>query len=235
MNWEDWLKKQLTASTHRDLDRLEYLWTSELKKFLIVYPEKPQHCSYWQKTVFFSIYLSFWKASACLFLNCQRCQRSLRMLPDNGVAAKTNLWHMRWAHSIALILQLTSLHMKARGQIFMQLLSCFHVPYSFCCFKQVRHCNSHSSIFLQKTQKCKVLFIICSSAGFSSQLVRLKSSFILIFLFHSHWVLLQPGRGKHTFGDYLLTTWFHWNLFSVTAFRRRVGSSNKWAPAFLCE
>lgn len=149
------------------------------------------------------------------------------MLPDNEVAAETNLWHMRWAHSTALILQLTSLYMKKRGEIFMQLLSWFHVPYSSYCFKQVCHCNSQSSIFVQKIQQVQ---------GLLQNLLFVWLFFIWLFLFHSHCALLQPGRKKHTFWDYLLTKWFHWNLFfSVAAFRRHIGhSDNKWAPVLLC-
>lgn len=46
---------------------------------------------------------------------------------------------------------------EKRGQIFVQLLSWSHLPYSSYCFKQVCHCNSQSTIFLQKTQKVKGL------------------------------------------------------------------------------
>lgn len=153
------------------------------------------------------------------------------------MAAETNLWQMRWVHSIALILQLTSLHMNKRkdGQIFMQLLSWFHMPYSSYCFEQVYHCNLAAFLY-RRLNKCRVFLIICSLAVcFVFQLARMKSSFTWILFFHSHWLLLHPGRGRHTFGDYPLTNWFHWNLFySLTAFRRRVGhSGNKWAPALL--
>lgn len=96
---------------------------------------------------------------------------------------------------------------------------------------------TYTAAFLyRRLNKCRVFLIICSLAVcFVFQLVRMKSSFTWILFFHSHWVLLHPGRGRHTFGDYLLTNWLHWNLFySLTAFRRRVGhSGNKWAPALL--
>lgn len=84
--------------------------------------------------------------------------------------------------------------------------------------------TNRAAYLYRRLEKCRVFFVICSLSGFSFQLVRMKSSLIWIFLSHSHWVLLQPGRGRHTFGDYLLTNWFRWKLFfSVAAFRRHVG------------
>lgn len=99
----------------------------------------------------------------------------------------------RWAHSTALIIQLTSLYMNKRGQIFVQLLSWFHVPYSSYCFKQICRCNSQSSIFVQKIQKVQ---------GLLQNLLFVWLFFIWIFLFPSHCMLLQPGRKKHTFWAY---------------------------------
>lgn len=160
------------------------------------------------------------------------------MLPDNEVAAETNLWHVRWPHSIVLILQLTSLHMKKRKEGKSLCSSsagpiCHTVPIALNRFATATH---RAPYFYRRLKKWRAFFIICSLSAFSFQLVRMKSSLIWIFLSHSHWVLLQPGRGKHTFGDYLLTNWFHWHLFfSVRAFRRHVGHfDNKWASALLC-
>lgn len=108
----------------------------------------------------------------------------LRVLPDNEVAAETNLWHMRWPHSIVLILQLTSLHMKKRKEGKSLCSSsagpiCHTVPTALNRFATAAH---RAPYFYRRLKKCRVFFIICSLSAFSFQLVRMKSSLIWIFL-----------------------------------------------------
>lgn len=230
------LVEETADSYPQGFGQTRVLCTSELKKLLIVNLEKPHHCSYWQKPVLFSICLSFWKVSTCNITEMLKkpgfwgCSLTMRWQQKQTCDTWDDHIPLFWSfssHPYIWRKEGKSLCSSSAGPI------CHTVPTALNRFATATH---RAPYFYRRLKKCRAFFIICSLSAFSFQLVRMKSSLIWIFLSHSHWVLLQPGRGKHTFGDYLLTNWFHWHLFfSVTAFRRHVGHfDNKWASALLC-